>query len=74
MKEYGKIVFTIDEVLKEKGISKNQLSQEANLQRTQLNSYCNNKVRRIDLDVLARICSALKVRVEDILRYESLKK
>lgn len=57
----NEIIFTINEVLNEKNISKNWLEENANLQRSQLNSYANNKVKRIDLDVLARICIALNV-------------
>ena len=50
-------------------VSKNQLSEKANLQRTQLNSYCKNNIKRPDLDVLARICYALDCEVSDIIRY-----
>lgn len=39
MQNFGKIIFKIDQVLEEKNISKNKLEKEANLQRTQLNSY-----------------------------------
>ncbi|WP_420027856.1 helix-turn-helix domain-containing protein [Fannyhessea vaginae] len=55
MQNFGKIIFKIDQVLEEKNISKNKLEKEANLQRTQLNSYCNNKVKRIDLETIAKI-------------------
>lgn len=67
-----RIVFTIDEVLKEKNLSKNWLQEKANLQRSQLNSYANNKVKRIDLEVLARICTALDVEIGDIMKCQSL--
>ncbi|MDU7891377.1 MAG: helix-turn-helix transcriptional regulator, partial [Finegoldia magna] len=67
---FGKIIFKIDQVLEEKNISKNKLEKEANLQRTQLNSYCNNKVKRIDLATLARICFVLDCKLEDIMMYE----
>lgn len=70
--EYKRIVFTIDEVLKEKNLSKNWLQEKANLQRSQLNSYANNKVKRIDLEVLARICTALDVGIGDIMKCQSL--
>lgn len=50
-------------------ISKNKLEKEANLQRTQLNSYCNNKVKRIDLETIAKICYVLECKVEDIMDY-----
>jgi transcriptional regulator len=66
----NEIIFTINEVLNEKNISKNWLEENANLQRSQLNSYANNKVKRIDLDVLARICIALNVEVGDLIKLQ----
>lgn len=69
MKNFGKIIFKIAQVLEEKNISKNKLEKEANLQRTQLNSYCNNKVKRIDLETIAKICCVLECGVEDIMEY-----
>ncbi|CDI50604.1 helix-turn-helix domain-containing protein [Clostridium tetani] len=69
MQDFGRVIFKIDEVLEEKNISKNKLEKEANLQRTQLNSYCNNKVKRIDLLTLAKICSVLDCEIEDIMEY-----
>lgn len=69
MEDFGQVVFKIDQVLEEKRISKNKLEKEAKLQRTQLNSYCNNKVRRIDLQTLAKICYVLDCGIEDIMEY-----
>ena len=69
MQNFGKVNFKIDQVLEEKNISKNKLEKEANLQRTQLNSQCNNKVKRIDLDNIAKICYVLDCKVEDIMDY-----
>ena len=70
MENFGQVVFKIDQVLAEKKISKNKLEKEAKLQRTQLNSYCNNKVRRIDLQTLAKICYVLGCGIEDIMEYK----
>lgn len=64
------IIFFIDDVLSEKSLSKNWLEKNAKLQRRQLNSYANNRVKRIDLDVLARICIALDVEVGDIMKIQ----
>ena len=69
MQDFGRIIFKIDEVLEEKNISKNKLEKEANLQRTQLNSYCNNKVKRLDLVTIAKICYVLDCKIEDIMEY-----
>ena len=69
MENFGKIIFKIGQVLEEKNISKNKLEKEANLQRTQLNSYCNNNVKRIDLETIAKICCVLGCGNEDIIEY-----
>ena len=66
----NEIKFLIDDVLSEKNLSKNWLEENAKLQRSQLNSYANNKVKRIDLDVLARICVALNVEVGGIMKIQ----
>ena len=42
---------------------------KAEMQRTQLNNYCNQKVQRLDISILARICYVLKCNIEDILEY-----
>ncbi|MBQ6946368.1 MAG: helix-turn-helix transcriptional regulator [Ruminococcus sp.] len=65
----GKVVITLDEFRKAKGISKYQIIQNCRVSHTQLNNYCNNKVERIDLPVLARICGFLECDIGDILRY-----
>ena len=67
--EYGHFDIVLADFLKQNSISKNQLSEKANLQRTQLNSYCKNNIKRPDLDVLARICYALNCELSDIIRY-----
>ena len=50
-------------------MSKNKLSQRAEMQRTQLNHYCNNTITRLDTDVLARLCSTLNCKIEDLLEF-----
>lgn len=67
--DYGHFNIVLAEYLKTNGISKNQLAMKANLQRTQLNSYCKNNIKRPDFDVLARICYALNCDLSDIICY-----
>ena len=69
MNEYGKIKIKLDELIKKAGISKNKLSHKAEMQRTQINNYCKNEVTRLDTDVLARICTVLDCKIEDLLEF-----
>lgn len=69
MEQYGSIKIHLDELIREKGISKNKLSQRAEMQRTQLNNYCNNTVTRLDTAVLARLCTVLDCEISDLLEF-----
>lgn len=63
MGEYGTIRIKLDELIKEAGLSKNKLSHRAEMQRSQINHYCNNSISRLDIDVLARICTVLECEI-----------
>ena len=69
MEEYGTIRIKLDELIQKSGISKNKLSHRAEMQRTQINHYCNNTMTRLDIDVLARICTVLDCKISDLLEY-----
>ena len=69
MARYGKIRIKMDELLQKSGMSKNKLSQRAEMQRTQLNHYCNNTITRLDTDVLARLCTVLDCEIGDLLEF-----
>lgn len=69
MEQYGKVRINLAKRIEESGISKNKLSQRAEMQRTQLNRYCNNTISRLDIDVLARLCTVLHCQIGDILEF-----
>ena len=69
MNKYGIIKIKLDELIEKRGISKNKLCHKAEMERTQLNNFCKNKITRLDTDVLARLCCALDCKLEDILEY-----
>ena len=69
MEEYGTNRIKLDELIEKSGISKNKLSHKAEMQRTQLNNYCNNQITRLDIDVLARICTVLNCSISDLLEF-----
>lgn len=67
--EYGTIRLKLAELMKEKNISMNQLSFRAEMQRTQLRNYRDNKIQRLDIDILKRICYVLECDLFDIIEY-----
>lgn len=69
MEKYGTIRINLDKLIKEAGISKNKLCQRAEMQRTQLNNYCNNTITRLDIPVLERLCSVLHCGIGDLLEF-----
>ena len=62
------VYIDLERLLKEKNVSKNNVCEACKLQRTQLNNYCKNKVSRIDLAILARLCEFLDCTPNDILK------
>ena len=60
------VYMDLENLLKEKNISKNKLCEACNLQRTQLNNYCKNKVTRIDFTILAKLCEFLDCTPKDV--------
>jgi putative transcriptional regulator len=74
MEEYGTIRIKLDELIEQSGISKNKLSHKAEMQRTQINNYCNNQITRLDIDVLARICTVFNCSISDLLEFVPPKK
>lgn len=69
MERYGAVRINLAKLIQENGISKSKLSQRAEMQRTQLNRYCNNTITRLDIDVLARLCTVLDCEIGDLLEF-----
>ena len=67
--KYGTVRIKLEELIKESGLSKNMLSHRAEMQRTQLNNYCKNRVARLDIDVLGRLCTVLNCEIGDLLEF-----
>lgn len=69
MRNYGTVKVRVEELRKAAGMSKNELSYKAEVQRAQLNRFCRNEVTRLDTDVLARFCYAFNCSIGDLLEY-----
>ncbi|MCD8346707.1 MAG: helix-turn-helix transcriptional regulator [Lachnospiraceae bacterium] len=67
--KYGTIKIHLNELIEKRQISKNRLSHRAEMQRTQINHYCNNDIARMDIAVLARLCTALDCTIGELLEF-----
>lgn len=67
--DYGEIRIHLKEILEERDISLNQLSFRAEMQRTQLRNYRDNKIQRLDIDILKRLCYVLDCDLHDLIEY-----
>lgn len=70
LKDYGKVDINLKQIIDDKKISRSKLSQMVALSYDLVNRYYNNKVSRVDLDVIARFCYILNCNVNDILKYK----
>lgn len=67
--EYGKLSFHIEEILKERNISKNQLCKDLEIPRSNFNRYCQNRFERIDAGLVCKLCFYLKIDVGTLITY-----
>lgn len=69
MEQYGTVRIHLTELIEKRKISKNKVAHRAEMQRTQLNKYCNNQIARLDIDVLARLCTVLDCEIGELLEF-----
>lgn len=67
--DFGTVTMRIEEVLKEKGISKNQICKDLDLPRGNFNRYCHNSFQRIDAALLCKLCWYLDVELSELIVY-----
>jgi putative transcriptional regulator len=73
LKDYGRIVITLKDVMDKQGMSRNRLATLTGLVYNSVNRYYQNApISSVDLDVMAKMCYVLKCEIADVLRYERL--
>ena len=60
----------LSEVLGRKKMTRKNLAELANVRPNTIGDMYNEKVRKIDLDTLDRICAVLKCNISDLLQYQ----
>lgn len=69
MSECGEIKIHLDELIEQRGVSLNQLSFRTEIQRSQLRNYRDNKIQRLDIDILRRLCYVLECDLTELIEY-----
>lgn len=67
--DYGDLRIKLAELLEKNGMSKNKLSHRAEMSWSQIDSYCNNSVTRLDTYVLCKLCTVLDCKIEDLIEF-----
>lgn len=57
----------INELLNEKGISKNRICKDLDIPRPNFNRYCKDQFQRIDANLLLKLCDYLECDLCDLL-------
>lgn len=68
---YGTVTLNLDKLIKERGISKTQLSYRAEISFGQINKFCRGETTRIDLYTIAKICTVLECDVSDLIKFHN---
>ena len=66
---YGTLYLRIDDILKEKGISKNQICKDLDIPRSNFNRYCRNEFQRLDVGLICKLCYYLDVDISELVIY-----
>jgi len=65
----GTLSLNIDDILKAKGISKNQICKDLDIPRTNFNRYCRNDFQRLDAGLICKLCYYLNVDISELITY-----
>lgn len=57
----------IEELLRERGISKNQICKDLDIPRGNFNRYCRDQFQRIDANLILKLCGYFECNIEDLM-------
>ena len=66
----GKLTFRIEQILKERGISKNQVCKALDIPRANFNRYCRDEFQRLDAGLICKLCWYLDIGVGELIEGE----
>lgn len=62
-----RIHMRIEELLKERGISKNQICKDLDIPRGNFNRYCRDQFQRIDANLVVKLCGYFECGIEELM-------
>lgn len=69
LKNYGHIRIKLNEIIKQKEISRNKVARLIGSRFEVIDKWYDGTVEKIDADILARLCYVLECEVEDLIEY-----
>lgn len=57
----------IEELLRERGISKNQICKDLDIPRGNFNRYCRDQFQRIDANLILKLCGYFECNIEELI-------
>lgn len=61
------IYLRIEELLNERGISKNKICKDLDIPRGNFNRYCRGEFQRIDANLLIKLCDCFGCEIKDLV-------
>lgn len=68
--DFGHIELRIEEILRERKISKNQICKDLDIPRPNFNRYCRNDFQRIDAALICKLCWYLEIDIGELVVYK----
>lgn len=69
MNKYGTIKIKFNELLDRSELTRKKMGHRAEMELSQIKKYYDGTVTRLDVDVLARICTVFDCKIEDLLEF-----
>ncbi len=66
---FGTLTLKIEQILEEKGISKNKICKDLDIPRANFNRYCRNDFQRIDAGLICKLCWYLEIDAGTLIEY-----
>lgn len=67
--DYGEVRLCLRQIMEQRGLNRNQIARKIDVRFEVADKWYHDNVERLDLDILARLCSVLKCQPGDLLVY-----